>query len=357
MNKKNNTYKKSKLRVIVLIIASIITLIILAAGTYIYRCTHYWQTDYKNTMKAGFKEKQIKLDDGSIINYAEGPDNGKALLLIHGQTGAWQDYTTVLPKLSKNWHVFTVDCYGHGGSSHNEEKYYIDANGNDFIWFINHVIGKETVVSGHSSGGLLAAYTAAYGGDLVVGAILEDPPVFSTERGNFENSFAYHDTYKPMYEYIHSKQSECWEAYYMRNCLWGRLYMPSAMDGLANYAVWYHENNPEKPVQYFFMPESINCIFLYTRQYDLRFGEHFYDYSWHNGIEHENLMRDISIPTVFIHADEAYTDDGILMAASSNEQARRAVELIGDCELIELKSNHNIHRFNSKTFLEAISKI
>ena len=335
---------------------SILVLIIVAASIYVYCCTHYWQADYSKTIKAGFSEKQVTLDDESVINYAEGPANGKALLLIHGQTGAWQDYTRVLMELSRSWHVFAVECYGHGGSTHNEDKYYLDVNGDDLIWFINHVIAKETVVSGHSSGGLLAAYIAAYGGDLVTSAVLEDPPVFSTEKDFFENSFAYHDTYKPMHEYIHYEQTECWEAYYMRNCLWGRLYMPSAMNGLANYAQWYYEKNPDKPVQYFFMPESVNFMFLYTRQYDLQFGEHFCDYSWHNGIAHENLMRDISVPTIFIHANEAYTDDGILMAASSNEQARRAVELIGDCELIELSSNHNIHRFNSEVFIDAANK-
>jgi hypothetical protein len=190
-----------------------------------------------------------------------------------------------------------------------------------------------------------------------VGAVLEDPPVFSTEKEYFENSFAYQDTYKPMYEYLLSEQTECWEAYYRRNCLWGRLYMPTAMEGLANYAQQYHERHPEKPVQYFFMPGSINCTFLYTKQYDLRFGERFYDYSWHSGIAHEDLMRDISVPTVFLHTEEAYTDDGILMAAVSNEQARRAVELIGGCELIEIAGNHNIHRFNSEVFVEAIAKI
>ena len=102
---------------------------------------------------------------------------------------------------------------------------------------------------------------------------------------------------------------------------------------------------------------SVNYLFLYIRQYDFRFGEHFYDYTWHSEIDHADLMRDISVPTVFLHTKESFTDDGILMAASSNEQARRAVELIGDCELIELSSNHDIHRFNPKVFLDAILKL
>jgi len=355
MKRVNNTHKG--VRKLGIVLLGIVTLIAIAAGIYVYRCMHYWQADYQQTLKSGFSEKQTALEDGSIINYAEGPDNGKALLLIHGQTGVWEDYITVLPELSKNWHIFSVDCYGHGSSSHNESKYYLDANGDDLIWFVNEIIGKETVVSGHSSGGLLAAYVAAYGGDLIVGAVLEDPPVFSTEKEYFEKSFAFYDTYKPMHNYINSEQTECWEAYYMRHCLWGQLYMSSSMNGLANYAQKYYEKNPEKPVQFFFMPESINFMFLHMKEYDLQFGEHFYDYSWHSDIKHTRLMEDIAVPTIFLHALEMYSDDGILMAASSDEQAKQAVERIGDCELIELSSNHNIHRFNSKTFIDAINKM
>ncbi|MDZ4133344.1 MAG: hypothetical protein U1E11_09440 [Dethiobacteria bacterium] len=34
--------------------------------------------------------------------------------------------------------------------------------GNDFIWFIENVIKESAVISNHSSGGLLAAWLAAY---------------------------------------------------------------------------------------------------------------------------------------------------------------------------------------------------
>ena len=348
---------RRKLKVIGIGILIIVVLAVVAAVIYCYRCTHYWQKDLKKTMDAGFTEKQSTLPDGSVINYAEGPDNGDALLLIHGQTGAWDDYTSVLPELSKKWHIFAIDCYGHGKSSHDVDKYFLKANGDDLIWFVDNIIMENTVVSGHSSGGLLAAYVAAYGGDKITGAVLEDPPVFSTEQDYFEKSFAYHDTYKNIHKYLSSDQTECWEAYYMRHCLWGQLYMASSMEGLANYAQKYHEKNPNQPVQYFFMPESINFTFLHTAEYDLQFGEHFYDYTWHSGISHEKLMSDIDVPTVFIHAKDSYTEDGILMAASSDEQARRAVELIGDCELIELSSNHDIHRFHPDVFIDAVNKL
>lgn len=350
-----NKLKRGKL--VLIIVLAIVMVIAILAGLYIYSCIYYWQGDYKKTINAGFVEQHVTLPDGSVINFAEGPDNGDALLLIHGQTGAWQDYSKVLPELSKTLHVYVVDCYGHGGSSHNEAKYYLRENGDDLIWFINNVIGKKTVVSGHSSGGLLASYIAAYGGDLVVGAVLEDPPVFSTEPEYFEKSFAYQDTFKLLHEYGESVQTECWEAYYLRNCFWGQMYMESSMDGIANYAQKYHEKNPDKPVQLFFMPESINFTFLYSQNYDHAFGENFYDYTWHSGISHETLMSDVSVPTVYLHVEEMFSDDGILMAAASNAQAEKAKGLIGDCELIQLSGNHDIHRFNPQTFIDAINRL
>ncbi len=91
---------------------------LLAAAGYIFYCTHYWQPGAAKTARAGFTEKEATLPGGAVLHYAEGPANGTALLLIHGQTGAWQDYQKVLPALSRHWHVFAVDCYGHGGSSH-----------------------------------------------------------------------------------------------------------------------------------------------------------------------------------------------------------------------------------------------
>lgn len=350
--------KKHKvLKIIGIVILSLIVIIAVAFGIYVYNNTHYWQGDLKKTMDAGFTEKQAKAADGSIINYAEGPDNGKkALLLIHGQTGAWQDYTTVLPELSKNYHVYALDCYGHGKSCHNPEKYNIKSIGDDVIYFINNTVKEDTVISGHSSGGLIASYIAAYGGDKVVGAVLEDPPVFSTEKDYFEKSFAYVDTYKPMHDYLQSEQSECWEAYYLRHCLWGKIYMASSINQFADSAEDIHKKNPNEAVQIFYCPPSLNHMFLYVKDYDLKFGENFYNYSFHSGISHEKLMSDIKVPTVFLHCKDSY-NNGILFCASSDEQARKAVSLIKNCELTELVSGHDIHQEHPDVFINACNKL
>ncbi|MHA2383825.1 MAG: alpha/beta fold hydrolase, partial [Candidatus Thorarchaeota archaeon] len=62
-----------------------------------------------------FEEK--KLDTGEItINYVEGPENGVPLVLIPAQGADWTNYEKVLPLLSKNYHVFSLDVRGHGKS-------------------------------------------------------------------------------------------------------------------------------------------------------------------------------------------------------------------------------------------------
>ncbi len=137
-------------------------------------------------------------------------------------------------------------------------------NGDDLIWFADHAIKEETVVCGYSNGALTAAYMAAYGGDFIKGCVLEDPPVFSAQGENWENSFAYLDAYQPLHNYISEEQDECWPAYYLRHCYWGWLFMKDAMPGIAGYAQKYSQKHPGEEVKIFFMPKAATSTFDYS---------------------------------------------------------------------------------------------
>jgi len=345
-------------------VIGILFLIILVAGATLigylcYRNLHWWEKDMERLTKLGAIEKQVILPNGNVINYGELPGEGPALLLIHGQMGSWEDYASVIPKLQKNWHVYAIDVYGHGESTHKEEFYYLDKNGDDIIWFIENVIQQKTVVSGHSNGALTAAYVAAYGGELVTGVVLEDPPVFSTQGEDWENCFAYLDTYKPLHDYFSSEQTECWEAYYLRHCYWGQLFMKDSMPGIANYAQYYSEKHPGEEVKIFFLPASATKVFHYVKQYDMRYGERFYDLTWNNGITHEQMLSDIKVPCVYLHAKEDVAESGVYLCAATREQAERAVALIGNnCRLVETEdSNHDIHGKHMQIYVDAINSL
>ena len=350
---------KKIMKIIGIIIVLIITVAIVAFGAYWYHNIHWYDKYDKALKKVGAKEKQVTLPNGNMINYGEVKNDKPALLLIHGQMSIWEDYALVMNELSKSWHIYAVDVYGHGESTHNKNLYYLDINGDDLIWFINNVIGEKTVVSGHSNGAITAAYIAAYGGKNIAGAVLEDPPIFSTEGEGWEDSFAYLDTYKTLHDYGLSDKSECWEAYYLRHCYWGKLYMADAMPGIADYAQKYHSKHPDEAVQIGFLPPSIWSVFKYVKEYDFAYGENFYDLSWNHGLKQEDILSAVKVPCVCLHAKETIDKNGIFLCAASYAQAKRAVSCIGNnCSLIETDtSDHVIHTVHSDVFIEAVNSL
>lgn len=129
-----------------------------------------------------FQEQLVDL--GEIrMNYASVGEPGRPpLLLVPAQTESWWGYEQAMPLLAEHFQVYAVDLRGQGRSTQTPGRYTLDNMGNDLVRFIDVIIGRPTIVSGNSSGGVLAAWLAAYGkpGQLR-GAVCEDPPLFSSE--------------------------------------------------------------------------------------------------------------------------------------------------------------------------------
>ena len=88
-------------------IAILFLLIIIFVVFYVSRNLNYDYSGDKfkknDSLRLGIEEKQFYLSDGSVINYAEGPDNGADIVLLHGQMVDWKDYRAILPELIKNY--------------------------------------------------------------------------------------------------------------------------------------------------------------------------------------------------------------------------------------------------------------
>ena len=137
-------------------------------------------------------ESRLQIEDRHI-NYAEGPQNGPPLLLIHGISGRWQDWNSVLDLFAENWHVFAIDLRGHGKSSWVQDGYHWRNYVLDQVQFIERVVESPMFVVGHSLGGAIAIGLNAERSDLVTAAVYEDPPLFLHRRwqGNaFRDSFS-----------------------------------------------------------------------------------------------------------------------------------------------------------------------
>ena len=124
------------------------------------------------------------IDLGEVVmNYAvAGDPASSALLLIPGQTESWWGYENAMELLQKQFQCFAVDLRGQGRSTRTPGRYTLDNMGNDLVRFIALAIKRPVIISGLSSGGLLAAWLAAYGiPGSIRGALCEDPPFFSSE--------------------------------------------------------------------------------------------------------------------------------------------------------------------------------
>ncbi len=129
-----------------------------------------------------YPENTIDLGE-VVINYAVvGNSTQPALLLIPAQTESWWGYEKAMALLEQHFQCFAVDLRGQGRSTRTPGRYTLDNMGNDLVRFLALVVKRPAIVSGLSSGGLLAAWLAAYGiPGSIRGALCEDPPFFASE--------------------------------------------------------------------------------------------------------------------------------------------------------------------------------
>ncbi|MDI9498341.1 MAG: alpha/beta hydrolase [Bacillota bacterium] len=357
-----------------------IALLLIAAAVLIFVCRNlshdYLHEDFleKTGHKLGFHADLAVLPDGSEIYYLEGPNNGPPLLLLHGQQVNCLDYARVLPRLSEEFHVYALDYYGHGQSSHNPDKYTAVAIGNDMIWFLENIMPGKAYIAGHSSGALLAAWVSARAPENVIATVLEDGPFFSTLPGRAEKTISWLG-FKNMHDYLNQDEIDTFMEYSLEHDYMQELFNardPQAWNKIVkDPALRYLTRHPGQiPKIWYYPPElGINALYALnanmqdgTGHYDLRFGVSFYDFSWFAGFDQEEILKSITVPVIVMQvapnemtAPLYHDANGILLAAMDEEDARRVVDLIPDSRYIGgFQSTHDIHADLPDAYIEVL---
>ena len=325
-----------------------------AAGGWIWRNASYYERGMAAITRAGFVEKQATID-GSSMTYAEGPANGPALLLIHGQAVDWRNYYRVLPALARRYHVFAIDCYGHGSSARVPEKYSAVALGSDLRIFLTDVVGEPAIVSGHSSGGHLAAWLAAHAPGSVRAVLLEDPPFFTTTLPRARTTWNWVDLATTAHTYLASGESD-WVAYEVEHARIWQFFGDSA-EQFKRQARRYHAAHPGQGIRWWSMPPSMNEIFRASAGYDPRFGEAFWTDSWDDGWDHADTLGRIAVPSTLVHTKVTYDDTGILLAAMGYEEAQRAREALTDERFVKVETGHGFHDEAPRQFIALVDDL
>lgn len=115
--------------------------------------------------------------DAVEINFAEGPNNGVPLVLLHGGSSRWQWWKWVIDALAERTHVFAPDLRGHGRSTWTPGHYRLFDYAADIESLLEAVVRVPAVLLGHSLGGAVALIVAAERPDLVSCVINEDGPL------------------------------------------------------------------------------------------------------------------------------------------------------------------------------------
>ena len=121
----------------------------------------------------------MQIRNGSLgLHVAEdGDPEAPPILLLHGVTSFGGTWDWIVPALAERFRVLRLDFRGHGASDRAPGEYTIDGYVSDAVSAIEHAAGAPCVVMGHSLGGATAAALAQRHADLVVAAVMEDPPL------------------------------------------------------------------------------------------------------------------------------------------------------------------------------------
>jgi pimeloyl-ACP methyl ester carboxylesterase len=116
--------------------------------------------------------------NGVRLAIAEAGVGGRPVLLVHGFTGAKEDFTDYLEPLAElGWHAVAPDNRGHGASDKPEgtESYSLDLFTADTLALAEELWpGRPFVLLGHSMGGMVAQVLAVKAQDRLDGLILMD---------------------------------------------------------------------------------------------------------------------------------------------------------------------------------------
>jgi pimeloyl-ACP methyl ester carboxylesterase len=282
------------------------------------------------------------IDLGEVeLNFATmGSAASPALLLIPGQTESWWGYEAVMPQLAEHFEVFAVDLRGQGRSSRTPGRYTLDNMGNDLVRFLDLVVGRPAIVSGLSSGGVLAAWLSAYAkAGQIVAACYEDPPLFASEvRPATGPGIA--QCIGPMFDLWSTYLGDQWSI-----GAWG------AMRAAAS------ERLPEWMRAFPIADEPPQEL----KEYDPEWGRAFWSGTVGASCDHERMLRSVTVPDILLTHHFRSVDErtGNLLGAMTDTQAARVRELLGDAGVaVDYRSfptvGHSMHGTEPDLFVETL---
>lgn len=325
--------------------------------------------------RAGFAERQYTTG-GVTLSYVAGPALGSTeakaetdakaaptpdrrlpLVLFPGQTQPWQSYTRVLPALARHFQVYACDVHGHGRSSFRPDRYSFNAIGEDFAAFLRDVVGRPALLSGNSSGGLIATWLAANAPEQVLGVLAEDPPLFSSEWPRLQSCFV-REVMELAIEKLADAQPRDVPGFFSHLAVPTRrgsrvtLLAGPFLKVIALYIRLMQTLRPSaRAISLPLMPFPLRMAVLGFSGYDPEFSRPFLDGRFGRGFDHAQALARIRCPYWLLHANWFESDEHGLVGAMTDADVARAQDLVPRFHAIRLASGHVIHQEKPRRFV------
>ena len=131
-------------------------------------------------MSGAVREHVIDLVGLPFRYWEIGPPDATPMILLHALGRSADDWLSIAPALSDQWHVIALDQRGHGGSAQ-PGNYSFELMRDDLAALIETVGSAAPVLVGHSMGGTVAyLYAEAFPGRVGQLIIEDTPPPFAS---------------------------------------------------------------------------------------------------------------------------------------------------------------------------------
>jgi pimeloyl-ACP methyl ester carboxylesterase len=291
-----------------------------------------------------FPEQTIDTGEATINYAVAGSPDKPALLLIPGQTESWWGYEQAMDLLKEHFQAFAVDLRGQGRSSRTPGRYTLDNFGNDMVRFIAIAIKRPVIVSGLSSGGVIAAWLSAYAvPGTVRGAHYEDPPLFASEVSP-SCGHSIRQTIGPIFALMSKYLGDQWS-----------LGDWSGMHKAAKTELPGWLSNAMAPIL-----GSEGEIPLRLKEYDPEWARAFWQGSVYASCDHSRMLASVKCPVLYTHHFRLVDDTrSSLLGAASDLQAKHACELVSSAgQPIDYQSfprmPHSMHGTDPKVFTQLL---
>ena len=124
---------------------------------------------------------------GATLYVDDRPGNGVPIVFVHG---SWDDHRSWSPcaeQLAARHRIVSYDRRGHSASTAPERQGSIIEDVADLVAILEHV-GTPSVLVGHSYGATVCILTTLDHPQLVIGAVVHEPPLFAVLKRDKQNA-------------------------------------------------------------------------------------------------------------------------------------------------------------------------